>query len=59
MQDVPVVNDFMSFWKYIRKNNAPELITHGVNSKSWRERDMNVPGIGVFTRESLSITKRR
>jgi len=57
--DAPVVNDFMTFWKFIRSKNAPELITHGVNSKAWRERDMNVPGVGVFTRETLSITTRK
>ena len=57
-QEVPTVNDFNSFWNFIRKRNAPELITHGVNSAGWREHDMNVPGVGIFTRESLSITKR-
>ena len=56
--DVPVINDFLSFWKFVKKNNAYELLQRRVNSKAWREHDKKVPGLGSFTKKSLSITKR-
>lgn len=57
--DVPVIQNFTTFWNYVRKNNAPELMNRSVNSKGWRERDKKVPGVGTFTKRSLSITTRR
>lgn len=57
--DVPTMEDFDKFWRYVHKNDIPELMTRAVNSKTWRERGMNVPGVGTFTRKKLSITRRR
>ena len=57
--DVPTIKNFETFWNYVRKNNAPELMNRTCNSKAWRERDQDVPGIEPFTKESLSITKRK
>jgi hypothetical protein len=57
--DVPVMNDFMTFWNHVRKKNAPELLTQKVNSKAWKEHGQSIPGVGVFTRETLSITTRK
>lgn len=59
MQDVPVLQDFNEFWKFVSKKNHPELLMRKVNSTAWRDHDQNVPGVSAFCRETLSITKRR
>ena len=57
--DVPVMQDFMTFYKYVRRQNAPELLTQKINTSAWRERDQKVPGVGTYTVKKLSITTRR
>lgn len=58
-RDVPRLVDFDKFWGFVRRKNAPELMNRSVNSRGWRDHSMRVPGVDSFTRESLSITKRR
>lgn len=57
-RDVPTIQDFDKFWTYVRRNNLPELIHRRVSSDAWREREQKVPGIGTFTKRSLSITTK-
>lgn len=59
LSDVPVINDFDQFFKFVKKKNCPELLHQRVNTMAWRERDQNVPGVGTFTRETIKITRRR
>ena len=54
--DVPTIKNFMETWEWARKNNKPEIFQRRVSSRAWKEHDMKVPGIGTFTKRSLSIT---
>lgn len=56
---VPTVKDFNKTWEYAVEHDAPELFQRRINSKAWRDHDMDVPGVGTFTKVSLSITTRR
>lgn len=53
--DVPSLKDFMKVWRWAQENDVPEIFQRRINSKAWRERDKKVPGVGTFTKRSLSI----
>lgn len=59
-KDSPTIEDFDALWDYARKKNLPELLHRRVSSDAVRERWKNgetIPGVGVFTKVSLSLTK--
>jgi hypothetical protein len=56
--DVPTMKDFMRMWHWAKKNDVPEIFQRRISSKAWREHDQDVPGVGVFTKRSLSIRSR-
>lgn len=61
-EDVPTMEDFMTVWKWARKNNAPEIFQKRLSSTAVRERweaGKNVPGVGRFHRVVLRINQTR
>jgi hypothetical protein len=57
---VPVVNDWATFYEFIRKNKAFDLLNRAPNTKSIRERwddKKQVPGVGTFVSKKVSVTK--
>lgn len=59
-KDVPRVEDWDAFYKYVHKNQAYELLQRRLNDAGIQERwddDKTVPGVGKFTTVSVSVTK--
>ena len=60
-QAVPDLDDWDSLLKYMKKNNAFDLINHAVNTKAWRERleaKEVVPGVKTFIRYKVHCSKK-
>lgn len=58
-KEVPQVEDWDKVYTYIKKNNAFDLLGRSLNSTAVKERWENkkkIPGVGVFTVTSLSLT---
>jgi hypothetical protein len=59
-KSVPAVEDWGSFYKYIKKHNAFDLLQRRVNEKAVQARwddKQEVPGVGTITVNTLSISK--
>ena len=59
---VPTADDWDAIRRYVVKNNAWDLIQKRLSTEAVRERwnaDVAVPGVGKFTRITLSLTKRK
>jgi hypothetical protein len=57
---VPTVQDWDAFYKYVKKNNAWELLQRRVNDQAVYDRwdaGKVIPGVGEFTTVSVSVTK--
>lgn len=57
---VPSVTDWDKFYKYIKKNEAFDLLNRAVNAKGIQERwdaKKQVAGVEPFERPSVSLTK--
>lgn len=62
MQEVPTIEDSDAFYGYIKKSGELDLLQRRVSSTAVRERwkaGKVVPGVGKFTKISLSLTKLR
>lgn len=60
--DFPSIKDRKAFDAYVLKNKALDLFQNRVSSTAWKARledGQKVPGISVFTRIGVTITKRR
>lgn len=58
--DKPTVEDWDKIYKYIKKNNAFELMQRRLNTKSVEERwedGKKIPGVGKMTVVDVSSTK--
>lgn len=59
-KEVASVEDWTKFYAHIKRMNAFDLLNKAVNQKAVKERWENkkqVPGVGVFNKKSLSLTK--
>jgi len=57
---VPQVTDWVEFWKFIRKNNAFELLEKRAAVAAFREhasrrRDHTVPGVVPYTKRKITL----
>jgi len=60
-KEVAIVEDWDKFYAHIAKKKEFDLLNKAVNSKAVGERwenDKEVPGIGRFTKKSISLTKK-
>lgn len=61
--EVPVVNDWDAFYKFVVKNKAFDMLQKRINTKAVRDRIEDTKdfakkaGVGSFTTISVSITK--
>lgn len=61
-KDVYNVDDFEAIWKYAVKNDAPDLFRRQLVNDAVRARldaGKTIPGMSVFTKVGLSLTKRK
>lgn len=59
-KQVPVVEDWEAFYKYIKKHDAFDLLNRALNTAACTERLENgekIPGIGSFQRVDVSCVK--
>jgi len=59
---IPVIENFDEVWKYAKKEDASDLFGRSLNATAVRQRwDANIaiPGVGTFSKISLSITKAK
>lgn len=62
-EDIPVVNDWEAFYKYVSRTKSFDMLQKRINTKAIRERIedkkdfASKAGIGSFTTVSVSITK--
>jgi hypothetical protein len=56
------IDDFDKVWDYAKKNDAPDLFRRQLVVEACRERysaGKTIPGVSIFTKVSLSLTKRK
>lgn len=56
--DVPTVDDWDAFYKFVHSHNAFDLLQRRVSSSAWRDRveeGENIPGVKKFQKETLRI----
>lgn len=59
-EDVPQVDDWEAFYKYIKKTGSFDLLNRAINAASVRARwdaGKVIPGMTKFTAVKLSVTK--
>lgn len=60
VKDYPTVTDWDSFYKYIKKTGSFELLQRRLSEGAIKERwegKKTIPGVGVFKRSKISLTK--
>lgn len=60
--NVPTLKDWNKFSAYVKKNDAFDLLQRRLSSEACRLRwdaKKDIPGVEVFTRVSLKLTKRK
>lgn len=56
------IEDFDKVWDYAKKNDAPDLFRRQLVVEACRERysaGKTIPGVSIFTKVSLSLTRRK
>ena len=59
-EDVPTIEDWSAFTKYVARTKNFDLLQHRLSSAAVKERwndKKDVPGVGMFKKTDLSITK--
>ena len=59
--DVPQVDDWAAFWKFVVANDAGDMVQRRISSPAWKARvadGVTVPGVTVFKKIELAVRSR-